>query len=98
VYADYLLWGFGAVRISTAATKSHKTMLKIVKKTVNDIDYLSFLLAKRILPVQQATTSIAPNTSTNISALSIPCTTGVNTITARHACPALSKMFAKRSI
>ena len=73
-------------------------MLIMIKKTVNDIDYLSFLFAKITLPVQQTATSIAPNPNTNISALSIPRITGVSTITAKNTWPTLSRIFAMRSI
>ena len=81
---DYFLCGFGVVKRSTAATKSHKATLKMIKKTVNDIRYISFRLAKRTLPVQQVATSIAPNTITKRFVLSIPCRIGVSTMTARQ--------------
>ena len=51
-----------------------------------------------MLNPQQRVVSIKPNIITGIFALSNPCTIGVSTITARNTCPALSKIFAKRSI
>jgi hypothetical protein len=83
-YPDYFLWVFGVESARTIPTNSQTTTLIMMKKTVNDINYLSFLFANKILPDQHITVSIVPNTSTKIFVLSIPCTTGVSIITAKN--------------
>jgi len=52
---------------------------------------MSFFLAKFILIIQQNNTLINPNTTTPISSLSIPPTSGDITTTPRITCPALSE-------
>ena len=100
--ADYFLCGFGAVSTRTTAANAHNKTLIMIKKIVSDdiiyFSILSFLFAKMMLKPQQSAVSIRPNNITSIFELSNPCTIGVNTITARNTWPALSKMFAKRSI
>jgi hypothetical protein len=93
---DYLLCDLGAVYRSTAPTKSHTATLIMIKKTANDIRYVSFLRAKMTLPVQQTAAFSAPNTTTMSVILSIPCRIGVSTMTAKNTCPKLSRMFSMR--
>jgi hypothetical protein len=81
---DYFLCGFGVVKRSTAPTESHTATLIMIKKTANDIDYLSFRLAMMILPVQQTAAFNAPNTTTKSVILSIPGRIGVSTMTAKN--------------
>ena len=84
MYADYFLCGFGVVSTRTAAANNQTTTLIIIKKVVYDIIYISFLFAKMMLVPQQRSISIIPNTNTKVFVLSIPCITGVSTITARN--------------
>jgi hypothetical protein len=94
---DYFLCGFGVVNRSTAPTESHTATLIMIKKTANDIDYLSFRLAMMILPVQQTAAFNAPNTTTKRVILSIPCRIGVSTMTAKNTWPKLSRIFSRRA-
>lgn len=94
----YFLCGFGLVSSKTTAIAIQTKTLTIMKKFVNEIIYFSSLFERIMLATQHKAISISPNTSTNTFVLSIPCTTGVSTITARNTWPALSQMFANRSI